>query len=439
MTAHRRRFPGCDGLRALAAGIVLFFHVATLTGLNTRTGAGKYFFQLDVGVDVFFVLSGFLLYRPFVRAHLAGTPGPAVGSYLKRRFLRIFPAYWFVLLAVLYVFYQATAPRAVDGLVFFSLTQIYSKQRLLGGLVPAWTLCTEISFYAVLPLYALLLRRWAKWQSPLRKELVGVGLLYLGSCAFRVTTSSHGWTLTNNWLPAYFDVFALGMLFAVMSVAVEQGRAGSWWASVPKDGAVWWGSAVALFVAVSNLGMPLGLADVSSGKYFVHHLLAGTIGALLVAPAVLHEDEGGVIRRWLASPALHALGLISYGIYLWQVPWIFQVEKWVGGHPYFSHFWPVFTLTTILTLLSAWGTYVLIERPLIRQGSRRTAAARFGSEGTSGVGVPAAIPSGSAAEQGRTPAWPSVRSSGSIRRRGSGSSHSPTEHPMSSSITPPSR
>ena len=439
MTADRRRFPGCDGLRALAAGTVLFFHVATLTGLNTRTGAGKYFFQLDVGVDVFFVLSGFLLYRPFVRAHVAGKTGPAVGSYFKRRFLRIFPAYWFVLLAVLYVFHQATAPRAVDGLVFFSLTQIYSKQRLLGGLVPAWTLCTEISFYAFLPLYALLLRRWAKWQSPLRKELVGVGLLYAGSCVFRLTTSAHGWTLTNNWLPAYFDVFALGMLFAIMSVAVEQGRAGAWWASVPKDGAVWWGSAIALFIAVSNIGMPLGLADVSSGKYFVHHLLAGTIGALLVAPAVLHHEEGGLIRRFLSSRVLRALGLVSYGIYLWQVPWIFQVEKWIGGHPYFSHFWPVFVLTTLLTLLSAWGTYVLIERPLTRQGSRRIPTARFGTEGTGGVGVPAAIPSESAAEQGRTPAWPSVRSSGSTRRRVSGSSHSPMEHPMSSSITPPSR
>ena len=441
MTADRRQFPGCDGLRALAAGTVLFFHVATLTGLTGRSGAGPYFFQLDVGVDVFFVLSGFLLYRPFVRAHLAGTPGPAVGRYLKRRFLRIFPAYWLVLVAVLYVFHQATAPKTSDGLVFFSLTQIYSKERIFGGLVPAWSLCTEVSFYAMLPLYALLLRTWARRssRSPLQVEVLGVGALYVGSCVFRIVTSNHGYTLSNDWLPSYLDVFALGMLMATTSVAREQGLSGSWWAAIPREAAVWWGAGFALFIAVSNLGMPLAIVDVSPSKYFAHHLLAGTVGALFVCPAVLHEDAGGRIRAVLSSRLLRSLGLISYGIFLWHVPWIFQVEKWTGGTAFSGDFWPVLLGTVVLTLASAWGTYVLIERPMTRQGSRSTAAARFDREGTSGVGVPAAIPSETAAEQGRTPAWPSVRSSGSIRRRGSGSSHSPTEHPMSSSITPPSR
>jgi peptidoglycan/LPS O-acetylase OafA/YrhL len=429
MSRGRREFPACDGLRALAALSVLFFHTATLTGLVDRTGAGPYYFQLDVGVDVFFVLSGFLLYRPFARAHLTGTKGPAVGRYLRRRFLRIFPAYWFVLAAVLYVFHQAAAPTTKDGLIFFGLAQIYSGRHLFGGLVPAWTLCTEISFYAFLPVYAFVLRRWAKGGSKLRAELIGVGALYIGSCVFHVVTSSQNYTLAYNWLPAYLDVFGLGMLMAVVSVAVEQGMVGQWWRSVPRDAAVWWCAAIALFVAVSNLGMPLGLVEVSPAKYFVHHLMAGTIGALLVCPAVLHEQAGGTVRNVLASRPLRALGLISYGIYLWQVPWIFQVEKWTGGHPYFSHFWPVFLLVVPLTLLSAWGTYVLIERPLLTSRPREQG----------GSGVAAAIPSESAAEQGRTPAWPSVRSSGSTRRRVSGSSHSPTEHPTSLSITPPSK
>jgi peptidoglycan/LPS O-acetylase OafA/YrhL len=204
---------------------------------------------------------------------------------------------------------------------------------------------------------------------------------------------------------------------------------GDWWRSVPRDAAVWWGAAIALFIAVSNLGMPLGLVQISPAKYFAHHLLAGTIGALLVCPAALHEQAGGAVRNVLASRPLRALGLISYGIYLWQVPWIFQVEKWTGGHPYFSHFWPVFLLVTALTLLSAWGTYLLIERPLLASRSRERG----------GVGVAAAIPSGTAAEQGRTPAWPLVRSSGSTRPRVSGSSHNPMESPTSSCITPPFR
>src|SRR5437763_428837 len=106
----------------MAAASVFVFHAAWLTGFSVRSGSGAYLFQLDVGVDVFFVLSGFLLYRPFVRAHLEGGPAPTISRYYKRRVLRIFPAYWLVLMAVLYVFHQAAAPTTHDGLVYFSLT-----------------------------------------------------------------------------------------------------------------------------------------------------------------------------------------------------------------------------------------------------------------------------------------------------------------------------
>jgi peptidoglycan/LPS O-acetylase OafA/YrhL len=388
VTGSRRRFPACDGLRALAAGSVLVFHVATLTGTTVRSGAGAYLFQLDVGVDVFFVLSGFLLYRPFVRARLAGRRGPDVGPYLKRRFLRIFPAYWLALIAVLYVFHQATAPTAKDGLAFFSLTQIYSKERVLGGLIPAWTLCTEIAFYVFLPVYVWVLHHGVQAKSRLRTELVGVGALYAASAVFRTAMSAHGTGLSTSWMPSYLDVFALGMLLAIVSVAVERGLAADWWQSVPRDAAVWWGAAAALFVAVANLGMPMRLVEVSAVKYFAHHLLAGTIGALLVCPAVLHEDAGGAIRSALSSRPLRALGMISYGIYLWQLPWITQVEKWTGGHPFLASFWTVFLLSALLTLVTAWIAYGLVERPLLTSRPREE----------SGVGVPAAIPSEIAAE-----------------------------------------
>ena len=267
MNVARRAFPACDGLRAVAAASVFVFHASVLTGLAARNQAGPYFSQLDVGIDVFFVLSGFLLYRPFAVAHVTGRPAPALGHYLKRRFLRIFPAYWLVLICVLYVFHQATAPRASDGLAFFSLTQIYSKERVLGGLVPAWTLCTEIAFYVFLPAYAWAAGRWARKEPRLRVELLAVLVLYTASCVFRIAISTSGYHLAETWLPSYLDVFALGILLAVVSAAVENGVAGTWWRSVPRDSAVWWGAAAALFVAMSNLGMPLQLAAVATPKY----------------------------------------------------------------------------------------------------------------------------------------------------------------------------
>ena len=376
--ADRREFPACDGLRAVAAGSVFLFHAAALTGTAASSAIGAYLSQLDVGVDVFFVLSGFLLYRPFARAHLQGGEPPAIGRYLKRRFLRIFPAYWLVLIAILYIFHQATAPTAGDGLVFFSLTQIYSTKHALGGLVPAWSLCTEISFYAFLPFYAALLRRWARRTSPVRAELLGIGGLYLGSCVFRVVTSSRGYNLANDWLPSYLDVFALGMLLAVVTVAAERAPGAQWWRALPRDAAIWWMGAAALFVAASNLGMPQGVVSVSAGKYFAHHLLAGTIGVLIVCPAVLHETAGGRIREVLASRPMRSLGFVSYGIFLWHLPWIVQVEKWTNGHPSFGDFWPVLIVGGLLTLMTAWATYVLVEAPMLRPRSdRRTPGIRI--------------------------------------------------------------
>ena len=98
-------FAAEQSFQAIAVVPVVLFHA----GVSVFSGG-------YVGVDIFFVLSGFLLYRPFVRAHLAGTRGPAVGRYLKRRFLRIFPAYWLVLLCVLFVLHQTGAPvSTADG------------------------------------------------------------------------------------------------------------------------------------------------------------------------------------------------------------------------------------------------------------------------------------------------------------------------------------
>jgi peptidoglycan/LPS O-acetylase OafA/YrhL len=355
----------------MAAGSVFLFHAADLTGVVATSAAGAYLFQLDVGVDVFFVLSGFLLYRPFVRAHLEGRPAPTIGTYYKRRFLRIFPAYWLALMAVLYMFHQAAAPTTHDGLVYFSLTQIYSKRLALGGLVPAWSLCTEISFYAFLPLYAWALRRVARATPKFRAELLGLALLYVASGVFRVTMNHQGTSITTTWLPSYLDVFVLGMLLATVTVAVENGLGGEWWHVVPRDAVVWWAAAGALFFAVSNMGMPTGLTAVGADKYLVHHLLAGTIGALLVCPAVLHADAGGLIRGALSSRPLRVLGLVSYGVFLWHLPWLTQVAKWTGAHPLSGDFWLVIGLSVPLTLLTAWATYVVIERPLMKTRAGR--------------------------------------------------------------------
>ena len=70
------RFPLFDGLRAIAAGSILVTHVAAITSFNRLNALGAYTARLNMGVAFFFVISGFLLYRPFLAARFAGRPPP---------------------------------------------------------------------------------------------------------------------------------------------------------------------------------------------------------------------------------------------------------------------------------------------------------------------------------------------------------------------------
>src|SRR5690348_9888703 len=92
---RRDRYPLVDGLRAVAAIGVLLTHSAISSGLVTADGIGfRYAQRLEVGVTIFFVISGFVLYRPFL---LARRDLPRLGGYAWRRALRIVPAYWIAL------------------------------------------------------------------------------------------------------------------------------------------------------------------------------------------------------------------------------------------------------------------------------------------------------------------------------------------------------
>ena len=98
MSAPDGRHPPIDGLRAFAAIAVLLTHVSIYSGLVAAGGdAARYAQRLEVGVAIFFVISGFVLYRPFLQARLDARELPRVGRYAGRRALRIVPAYWLAL------------------------------------------------------------------------------------------------------------------------------------------------------------------------------------------------------------------------------------------------------------------------------------------------------------------------------------------------------
>lgn len=98
------RDPALTGLRAIAALAVVGTHAAFATGVLTHGYLGALTARLDIGVAVFFVLSGYLLFRPWVRAAADGIPAPSVRRYGRHRVRRILPAYVITVIAAFEIY-----------------------------------------------------------------------------------------------------------------------------------------------------------------------------------------------------------------------------------------------------------------------------------------------------------------------------------------------
>lgn len=374
-------FPCFDGLRAIAAIAVLLHHASFPTGKMFRGYFAGFFTHLDVGVAIFFLISGFLLYRPFVAAALEGRPGPSVRRFLRRRVLRIYPAYWLALVSII-VFFGLPVPvrGAMSYIEYFTLFQVYDNlHRASGGISQAWTLSVELTFYAFIPLYAWLMHRLGADRPPATRlsiEAVGLVAMYAVSIAFRALVfsldSGRVHDLGIYWLPANLDYFALGMGLAVASAwLVARDPHARWPDLVGQLSILWWLIAFACFFVVSkSLGLPLGLDRVDGLKGFARQFLYGATAFFLLLPAVFGRQDRGLVRRFLQLQPMVYLGLISYGIYLWHQAWVGQAFSWQDRPVFFASFAAVVTTAFAWTLITASASWFLLERPLLRARDR---------------------------------------------------------------------
>jgi peptidoglycan/LPS O-acetylase OafA/YrhL len=373
------RFPLFDSLRAIAALAVLATHAAVFAGLETSSGTtlGQYAAQLDVGVAVFFVISGCLLYRPFVRARVEGARAPATGPYAWRRFLRIVPAYWLALTVITLWFGTSGNVFGWPGVPrYYGIAQAYSGASLGGGLTQAWSLTVEVAFYAFLPLWAAAIRIILGKRPSLRGEAMALALLFAAGVAYKLVVlaggDAHKVTISPSLvaLPAYFDHFALGMGLAVLSVWVGRRNgelpAGLRW--IDRMPSLSWLIALVAFWAVST---QIGLhgrffEPFTSTNYMERHLLYGVVGVTLVAPAVLGDQTRGGVRRILAWSPLLWLGLISYGIFLWNLALLDRLSHWgLGDVPVLRTFPGWCAAGLALTAAVAAVSYYTVERPAL--------------------------------------------------------------------------
>lgn len=393
MTAPRNpRFPLFDSLRAIAALSVLLFHVAFVLEGFTDPTWGRYATQLNIGVTIFFLISGFLLYRPFVRARYAGDPPPALGAYATRRLFRIVPAYW-VALALIALWIGL--PVVFDHAYFhFTFTHVYNRQDLLTGVGHTWTLAVEMTFYAFLPLWAFLVRRLPRRTERefLLSELLPLAAIFGLALVWNLTMLERvkGLVLFSPEvavLPRFLDHFALGMALAVASVVLA-GRERRPLVVRVVEASPWlpWALAAGGYVVLANLGSNYISADVEP----VRHELRGLIAACLLAPAIFGESQGGLVRRVLAWPPLLWIGLVSYSLYLWH-PAIAQKIVYTQLDENVGWVLPAF-LAVVASIVVAAVSFYVVERPALRLGQRLASGRREtpgdpGAEG--GLGAPA--------------------------------------------------
>ena len=110
----RGRLASLTGLRALAALLVIGTHAAFATGKLSHGYVGLMWAHLEIGVSIFFALSGFLLFRPWVTAAADGAAAPSTTAYARRRLRRVMPAY-VVTVLLAYGVYSSNRPAPIPG------------------------------------------------------------------------------------------------------------------------------------------------------------------------------------------------------------------------------------------------------------------------------------------------------------------------------------
>ena len=388
--------PALDGFRGASALLVAIFHCWLYTDPPLDSGAIRALvLSFGLGVDFFFVISGFVLFLPVVRH--GGTFG-SLRSYAIRRVARIMPAYYialviqaaatplltqfaspfaspggWVLLGIHFLFLQHSVPR-------WLLRQFDFEGSVMGfGVNGAlWSLSIEALFYAFLPLVAgfyfrrprlgfalglgtALGWRWLAFHLPSVSAVVGAGNAVAGN-APRLLEQ----------FPGYFAHFAFGMAAAFLYVRAYGQRERSdaaWW--MRKPGALQAGLFLVLILSMiaygnASKGAPVGVYE----RYFDDIVPAFAFAGLMLTTAL-----GTPRAQWLmANPISRWLGDVSYGAFLWHFPLILlfgYTLGWVQGKGD-AQFFELTGLVLPGALLLGWLSRRFVEEPAIAWARRRT-------------------------------------------------------------------
>lgn len=389
MTTSDSRLHGADFIRASACFIVLLHHLAQRVDFRSELGINAFLQVFNsaggFGVGMFFVLSGFLLARPFWQALDAGRPMPSLAVYALRRAARILPGFWLALSVsfILSIAVFGVRPdfwlwlRYMAGLLLVSdwhWTTLFPVE--ING--PLWSIGFEISSYVLLPIgflafFGLARGRLTGWPARLAWLLViaaALGAHWLFQTNVRVDPLRKGWEYglqggAKVWMPwfnpfSFFAMFATGALAAGVQIGIARTRtivcdvvAGT--AIVAAAGMIW------LF-GLTGIGEHYGWLRVPY-QFPAFHLVIGL--ALATAPGSL------MVGRLLDSPPVAWLARISFGIYVWHYLVLELVRLYVvpdmvqGGLGDPLVFLSAGAVVTAITIAIAALSWYWLERPAI--------------------------------------------------------------------------
>jgi peptidoglycan/LPS O-acetylase OafA/YrhL len=395
--AARPTLSALTGLRFLAALHVVLFHYAAPSLASAPEWVRNFAAAGLTGVDLFFILSGFVLAYNYLD-----------GRQIKRRdfwvarFARIYPAHLLgVLLLAPYIIYAyfslfpapvATGKTLADAGLALTLTQAWLPDSWSVWNGPAWSLGAEVFFYALFPFLGLLLVR-----IPPRLLLAALGGFWV--LALLRPASYSFYEIPNWWPVAYANPimrlpeFLMGIVLGRLFLHYGRRR---WGGIMVGLGAFGW-------VALLSIGVP-GLNSLLAHTVLAWVNIAFLYEALLLVFFVLLiyglAHGSGIVAKWLSLPVMLLLGEASYALYILQVPVATAVKGLTERRmdpvmlPYIKYFEtaPYFLAYVAILVMLAIISHQLVESPartLIKRAFSRPHAARLPVD--SGVVLPAPV------------------------------------------------
>lgn len=389
-----------DGVRAIAALMVLVFHVAVESGAALVPGLrGALLSALELAVPLFFGLSGVLLYRPWARATLYGTPHPKTGAYLWRRALRVLPAYWLVAVVALLLYSREQLASVRVWFEVLTLTFVYNPDPWYDGIGPRglgqiWSLCAEVAFYLLLPVFAFLLhrlaRRGAGVDARARRLLLGLALIAVLSVAtLWLQFYPDPQPRMHMWLPRTLGMFAAGMALAVLSEWAwhepeRDNPARRFCSTLATSPGICWLVALGAYLLTATPATGARFAGADTIWPAVAQTLTAMVFAFFfLAPiAFMSRERPAGTSRWdgggawlhtvMTGPTMAWLAKISYGVFLWQFIVLYLWRDFTGQEAFTGSMLLDLGPVVVGTLMLAAFTHRFVELPT-RRAYRLTA------------------------------------------------------------------